>query len=673
MIPTEYLDELRARLTLSGIVGRSVPLVRAGRELKGCCPFHTEKTASFYVNDDKAFFHCFGCGAHGDVITFVARTTGRDFTDVVEDLAREAGMDPPKRDPETVERWKRVASMAQVVEIAAKWFEDRLWADDDEGRKARDYLTSRGIEEETARRWRLGWAPPGGKALVRRLLEELSLVPEPCVDSGVLFRGDDESLRSFFRRRLIFPICDRRGRPIAFGGRLIDGDGPKYINTGETPLFDKGRLVYGVQHLRQAVIDDKPLVVVEGYMDVIAMHQAGWTGTVAPLGTALTPPQIKLLFDASSDERKAIVPILLFDGDEAGRRAAVRAIERALPLLRPGRSIAFATPPKEEDPDSLLRAGCADDLAALLAAPRPLVDEVWTDALADADTATPEGKAAIVQALRARVAAIGEPTVRLAYAGDLTPRVGELLGVEVTLLETAGSPRRERRPAFAAGLEQSIAAREVWARGETPTPKHPAGRWLLARGVALGERPGETFRAGALEYVAIDKAGGLVSRGRHPVLMIALRRWIPGARSKIGAVWVIYLTDEGSRFTPRDEATGRDLPSARVFGDSLGTAATLSPAEDGGALVVSPSLETAIQARLARPEARVWAVPGLRAVQSLVLPADIARVTLIGVDRASPEWRNRVTSALAVGGREVRVATVDLVTAGRAMREGGHV
>lgn len=442
MIDPRFLDALRARITLSDVIGRRVRLTRAGSEVKGCCPFHNEKTASFYVNDQKGFAHCFGCGAHVDAVGFLMRAEGLSFPEAVEDLAAVAGLEVPAVTPEERVAAARKRDLLEVAETICAWFEKRLWTED--GAAARAYLESRGLSADTMERFRLGWAPDDWDAL-RRHLTDLGIPEEDGVAVGALkARRPEEDGRqrapfALFRRRVIFPIPNPAGRVVGFGGRILpdhpDTDAPKYLNSPEGPLFDKGRLLYnGGARLQRAAADGQTPLVVEGYLDVIQLVQAGLEATVAPLGTALGEEQLRLLWKRLPADRPR-VPVLVFDGDKAGRAAALRAAERALPLLEPGCSLRFAALPDGEDPDSLVRAGGANALAPVLKAARPLVDVLWQalthepeDPEALRDLSTPEAKASVVRAVEERLGAIGDNAVFDAYRDELLARCKAVLG-----------------------------------------------------------------------------------------------------------------------------------------------------------------------------------------------------------------------------------------------------
>ena len=385
-LPSGFLDELRARTPLAPLIGRRVRIERAGRQWKACCPFHGEKTPSFHIYDDH--YHCFGCGAHGDAITFVMQAEGASFAEAVERLAGEAGLEVPRPSPQAAERERRRQDLTVVLDLAARSFQGRLFLP--EGRRALDYLLGRGLSEATIRRFGLGWSPGRG-ALTADLGRE-GVEPALMAEAG-LTRADPESgrVRELFFERVMFPIRDRAGRVVSFGGRVLGDGQPKYINGPETALFSKRRTLYALDLARAA--RGVTIVVVEGYLDVIALHQAGFAGAVAPLGTALTEDHLAELW------RLSPAPVLCFDGDAAGRRAALRTIELALPRLAHDRSLGFAVLPEGEDPDTLVRRQGAGAIGAVLNAARPLAETLF-DLLREATgDRGPEQRAA----LRARI------------------------------------------------------------------------------------------------------------------------------------------------------------------------------------------------------------------------------------------------------------------------------
>ncbi|MFO1024540.1 MAG: DNA primase [Acetobacteraceae bacterium] len=383
-LPANFLEELRARIPPASVIGRRVRLLRSGKQMKGCCPFHGEKTPSFYVYDDH--YHCFGCGAHGDAISFTMQSQGLGFMEAVEQLAAEAGLQVPKPTPEAAAAERRRLDTIGVLEAAQRHYQRRLSLP--EGRVARDYLLDRGLREETIARYGLGWA--GERGSLTAELKRDGIEPAQLEEAGLLRRDEDNS-RTFelFAQRVMFPIRDRRGMIVSFGGRILGSGQPKYVNGPETPVFSKRRTLFGLDQARVAVRNGGVLVVVEGYMDVIAAAQAGFGGAVAPLGTALTNEQLEELW------RVAACPILCFDGDAAGARAAARAMDLALPMLTVERTLKFATLPPDEDPDSLVRKrgpqAFQDVLDAALSPSDALYDMVRTTA---GDT-TPEQRATL--------------------------------------------------------------------------------------------------------------------------------------------------------------------------------------------------------------------------------------------------------------------------------------
>ena len=413
--PPQFLDEIRARIPLEGVIGKRVRLLRRGRELLGLCPFHKEKTPSFTVNEDKGFFHCFGCGAHGDVIGFVMRDEGLSFPEAVERLAGDAGLSMPARDPRAEAREQERHSLYGVVEAAAAWFEGELAGP--RGVAARRYLDIRGVDEEARAHFRLGYAPDSRTAL-RTKLERDGVTEAMMLDAGLVIAPEDNRTPyDRFRGRVIFPICDRRGRVVAFGGRALGDGQPKYLNSPETPLFAKGSLLYGQHLAAPAAHKAGRVIAVEGYMDVIALHQAGIAWAVAPLGTALTEQQLELLW------RLAEEPVLCFDGDEAGARAAARAVERALPQLNAKRSLRFATLPSGQDPDTMVRDRGRQAMAEIVDAAIPLSDQLWRMALAGRALDTPEARARVNKLLQDQIARIPDRDLGFRYREDFRQRL----------------------------------------------------------------------------------------------------------------------------------------------------------------------------------------------------------------------------------------------------------
>src|SRR5438270_728157 len=408
-LSTAFLDELRARTALSSVIMPSVKLIRAGREWKACCPFHNEKTPSFTVNDDKGFYHCFGCGAHGDAIRFLTDQRGMPFMDAVKELAAKAGMDVPAPDPRAQEQAERTATLTDVMAEVARYYTEQL--NGLAGADAREYLKRRGIDAATAQRFGLGLAPDSRTALKRALGK---LGEDRLIETGMLIQPDEGEKESYdrFRGRLMIPIRDPRGRVIGFGGRILGEGEPKYLNSPQTVLFDKGRTLYNLDRAGPASRIAKRLIVVEGYMDVIALDRAGIAEVVAPNGTALTEGQLERLWRLDPS------PILCFDGDAAGRKAAIRAGTRALPLLRPDRTLRFVELPAGQDPDDVIRSGGREAFEALLASPEPLDARLWRHELEAEPLTTPEAWAGLKERLIGHAHAIGHADLSRIYRED---------------------------------------------------------------------------------------------------------------------------------------------------------------------------------------------------------------------------------------------------------------
>ena len=412
----QWLDELRLRTSLSSLIGRSVKLQKAGREFKACCPFHKEKTPSFTVNDEKGFYHCFGCGAHGDAIRFLTDARGLAFMDAVKELAEQAGMEVPAPDPRALARAERAAGLYEVMEAAAAWFVEQL--EGVEGGAALAYLRERGIKEATRRKFGFGFAPDS-RGKLRAALKRFG--NEKLVEAGLLIAPEEgKEPYDRFRGRLMFPIRDPRGRCIGFSGRILGAGEPKYLNSPDTPVFDKGRNLFNIEKAAPASREARRVIVVEGQMDVIALDQAGISEAVAPLGTALTEGQLGLLWRLSPS------PILCLDGDSAGQKAAIRAALRALPAVGPARSLGFVTLPAGQDPDDLIRTSGRAALDAPLDRPEPLVEKLWRHEVEAEPLVTPEQRAGLRRRLLDHVGAISDPDVREQYRFDLLERFNAL-------------------------------------------------------------------------------------------------------------------------------------------------------------------------------------------------------------------------------------------------------
>jgi DNA primase len=412
------LDEILRRTDIVQLVGRRVKLTRRGQAYWGCCPFHGEKTPSFKVENGRRTYKCFGCGKGGDAFRWLMESEGLSFPEAVEKLAAEAGVELPQWSPEDEAREEKKKSLYEVIEAAAAFYEAQLYAP--VGHPARDYLKSRGLGETAARSFRLGYAPAAGNTLLQHLTA-LNITQDDMIAAGLARPADAErGVRDFFFNRLMFPIADGRGRVVAFGGRGLSADAkPKYINTGETDFFSKGHLLYNFARARPAGIKAQSIIVCEGYMDVIALAGAGFEASVAPLGTALTEDQLQLLW------RVAPEPLMSFDGDEAGRKAALRAARLALPALKPGYSLRFVFLPAGEDPDSLIRSAGAPAMQAMLDAALPLAEVLWRSETEGRDFSTPERRAGLERSLSDLVSLIADGKIADYYRRDFDSRVFE--------------------------------------------------------------------------------------------------------------------------------------------------------------------------------------------------------------------------------------------------------
>lgn len=409
----QLLDDIRNRLLLSDIVGRRVTYdKRKSQPQKGdfwaCCPFHNEKTPSFHVDDRKGIYHCFGCGVSGDHFRFLTEKEGLQFPEAVERLADEAGVQLPKLDPRQVEQEKKRATLYDVTRLAQQFFLEQLQSRD--GAAARGYLQKRGLTLETQGRFGIGFAPRDRNAL-KQFLVSKGVEQDQMVEAGLLVSGPDVPVAyDKFRDRIMFPILDLRERVIAFGGRAMSPDNPaKYMNSPETPLFSKRTVLYNAANARKVAYDKGRIVVVEGYMDVIALAQAGMEEAVAPLGTALTGDQLHLLWKMADE------PILCFDGDEAGIRAANRSIDVGLPLLKPGKTIQFTMLPDGMDPDDVIKVEGIDVMEELLTSARSLSDMIWIRETENGSFVTPERKAALEAKIFSLIRLIEDQNVRRHY------------------------------------------------------------------------------------------------------------------------------------------------------------------------------------------------------------------------------------------------------------------
>ena len=474
-LPPGFLDELRSRSSLSQVVGRKVMWdARKSNQAKGDmwapCPFHQEKTASFHVDDRKGYYYCFGCHAKGDAISFVRETENVSFMEAVEILAREAGMTMPARDPKAQQRADRRGQLAEVMEQALQFF--RLQLKTGAGAAARDYLAGRGLKPAALERWEIGFAPAGWQGLWDHLRGKG--VDEDLIIGAGLAKASQKGGKPYdtFRNRIIFPIRDPRGRAIAFGGRAMDpADPAKYLNSPETELFDKGRTLFNHGPARSAAGRGQPLIVAEGYMDVIALAEAGFEAAVAPLGTAITETQLQLLW------RIADEPLIALDGDRAGLGAAMRVIDLALPLLEAGKSLRFALMPEGQDPDDLIRAEGAGAVQARLDAALPMVRLLWQRETEGRVFDSPERKAALDKALREKIKLIRDPSIRSHYAAEIKDLRWQLFRQRPAGGAGAGSGRWQGRP--------GAGGRKPWSARDAEIAPRPVTRSSLL--VAAGE------------------------------------------------------------------------------------------------------------------------------------------------------------------------------------------
>jgi DNA primase len=546
----QWLDELRARVTLSAVVMRTTKLQRAGREWKACCPFHDEKSPSFYVNDAKGFYHCFGCGVHGDVIRWMTDQRGLAFMDAVKELAGEAGMEVPAPDPRAAQRAEQQAGLHEVMQAAQEWFRASLASP--AAAKARDYLASRKFDAHTMERFGFGYAPNARNGVVSALKQFDRAM---LIEAGLLIAVDDKEPYDRFRDRLTIPIHDPRGRVIGFAARILDGDkkdAPKYINSPDTPLFDKGRTLFNLHRAGPASRKSGRMVVVEGQMDAVAMAAAGFEDAVAPMGTALTETQLGLLW------RMVDAPILCFDGDAAGQRAAMRAIGRALPMLAPGKTLSIVRLPAGLDPDDLIKSQGAEAMKALLAEPASLIDTLWAFERDASPLRTPEDKAGLKARLIAHCDAIHDPDIKSLYRRDLLEKF--------SAFAFPPRPPREKREWKSSFAKPSAPALDPAAAGRLRRSADGGARQRVARAAADGRN------GPALE--SLIEAAELLE---------------PGEETPISAPQGFAPPPDKSRFAFLDE--GADPQCAR---EDLAEAVSL--------LVERPALDAALAAATARFE-----------------------------------------------------------------------
>jgi DNA primase len=519
----QFLDELRARLPVSEVVGKRVKLKKAGREWKGLSPFQQEKTPSFTVNDQKQFYHDFSTGKHGNIFDFVMETEGVSFPEAVERLASMAGMPVPAATPDAARHEQRRKTLYDVMELAAKFFADTLASRN--GAKARGYLGDRAIAPAVQVQFRIGYAA-GERFALKEHLGAQGIPVEDMVEAGLLIAGDDIPVPyDRFRDRVMFPITDQRGRVIAFGGRALEKDvAAKYLNSPETPLFHKGDNLYNLAPARLATHNGSSLVVVEGYVDVIAMVGAGFAGSVAPLGTALTENQLALLWKMADE------PILCFDGDKAGQKAAWRAADLALPLLKPGKSLRFALLPEGQDPDDLARSGGRAAIEEVIGAARGLAEVIWSREIEGGSFATPERRAALEARIGELTNGIRDEVVRRYYRQDLSERLRRTFAPEAG---RGGYGRGNFRGG--AGNFGGESGRRFGSRGSfTPGA---AGRFEPRGGRGQGSSGSQTINRGPYQAASPQLALSPIMRGQRSAIS---RREALILQSLINHPWLLH-------------------------------------------------------------------------------------------------------------------------------------
>ena len=504
--PPSFLDDIRNRVTISSVIGRKVAWDRRksnpGKgDFWACCPFHGEKSPSFHADDRKGRYYCFGCKQSGDIFTYLTEKEGMAFPEAVAQLASEAGLPMPAYSEADAKREEQRASLYEIMEISAKFFQTELQSA--KGAKARGYLSDRGLNPAIQQQFGLGYAPDDRSAL-RSHLAEKKILPEQMIEAGLLVSGDDIPVAyDRFRDRVMFPIRDARGRVIAFGGRALRADVPaKYLNSPETPLFHKGDILYNFDKARAVAYDKAEIIVVEGYVDVIAMSRAGLPQAVAPLGTALTENQLALLWKTVAE------PTLCFDGDSAGLKAAYRALDLGLPLLKAGHSLKFAFLPEGQDPDDLLKTEGAEALRTVVAAAEPMASVLWRRALDENDRTTPERRAAFERDLKSLINTIQDDVVKKHYLSDVQDRLGALFGRNAPqrrngTFQTRGPRAKFGQPAWEVQLPVSAQLKAL-----ASTPAHSAGAERRAQMIVLGviNHP-ELLHEIWGEFAAVDLVG----------------------------------------------------------------------------------------------------------------------------------------------------------------------
>ena len=580
IVPMRYgeglLEEIRRRIDLVQLVGRRVKLVRKGRVMWGCCPFHGEKSPSFKVENERHAYKCFGCGAGGDAFKWLIETEGLSFPEAVQKLAGEAGVELPQYSPDDQAREQKRKTLYEIVDLACQFYETQLLAPG--GREARDYLKTRGLDGASAKQFRLGYAPNGNNALIE-FLKSRNVTQDDMIAAGLARPAEEgRPMRDFFYDRLMFPIADARGRIIAFGGRGLSPDAkPKYINSGENTLFSKGFNLYNFHVARAAAVKAGTVILAEGYMDVIALVRAGFAHAVAPLGTALTDDQLQLLW------RTAPEPILAFDGDAAGLKAAHRAAHLALPHLKAGYSLRFAFLPGGEDPDTLITKSGAMAMSKVLEAALPLSEMLWRAETEGHDFSTPERRAGLEKNLREIVSQITDGKIADYYRRDFDQKVFDSFKARKPREQTrAFTPGRGRsfadrnRPAYAtagvsAALKQSLLARASHAGGAKGAARevketelatlmlaHP--HLALSHGELVASLPFQDPSLDRLRHELLNLAASGSSLEKPPVLSHFIHQGMAELLTRLGAL--PDTTAQDAESVPEHETEARFLRAA---------------------------------------------------------------------------------------------------------------
>lgn len=515
--PPSLLDEIRDRIQVSDVVGRKVKLRRQGREFAGLSPFNKEKTASFFVNDQKQFYHCFSSGKHGDIFKFLMETEGLSFPEAVEALASQAGVVLPAPDPQAARREKERASLYDIMDMAARYYQLQFNAE--VGKEARLYAQKRGLTAETLSTFRIGYSVNSRDHLKSYLLER-GVSEQDMLETGLVIKPDDgRASYDRFRNRLMIPIEDEKGRVVAFGGRTLDPEGkPKYLNSPETKLFHKGTMLFNARRARQASYEAGAAIVVEGYMDAISLHQAGFGHVVASLGTAFTEMQIARMWRFSPE------PFICFDGDNAGTRAAHRSIERILPSLKAGFSFQFAFLPEGMDPDDLIKAKGVEAFRDILQSARPLSEVIWERELAAQPIDTPERKAALEKRFEELLNAIKDEPVARQYRMSFKSALSNLFWEQERAKRDRSFTGGGAKAGKGAGSASSLQASRNISRAPQEGQSTGYEEWLIGMSIHMPY----LFEAFAEEILAIPFQKQSLEAFKHVLADIVLEQ---GART----------------------------------------------------------------------------------------------------------------------------------------------